>query len=386
MTLQDSGRGLGSLSALLRDGLQSLDITAAEHDQVVARYSALGQVFDDHWSGTRGDNVISPQGSFLLGTVVRNIHRDDDIDIDMVALRDVEKTTLTQSDLKLDAGIPVRKFADTGGYGNPTVSECHRCWTLQWPGMHLDLLPAIPDRDSGRDGILITDKDVRRWLPSNPAGYATWFRRRMHDQFVTERARVALAKRLQIDDVPDRDVKTTLQQAVQALKRHRDIYFSDHLDDRPASIIITTLAARAYVGGDDAYEVLRDVTRKMEGFVERKDGHWVVANPVQGEENFADSWVQHPERAGWFFDWLERAETDFSRFGMKSGLDNTVSLFEDAFGERFAEAASLGLANTMTHARTGGSLVVGAGAMLTVDNAATTKSVKDHGFAGGSKR
>lgn len=386
MTIHQSSRGLGSLSALLGDGLRSLDITAAEHGLVVARYTALGQVFDVHWSTNRGDDVISPQGSFLLGTVVRNIYRNDDIDIDVVAIRDVDKATLSQADLKIDAGAAVRKFARAIGNGNPGVSECHRCWTLQWPGMHLDLLPAIPDRDSRHNGILITDKDVRRWLPSDPAGYATWFRRRMHEEFITERARVAMSKRLQVDEVPDRDVRTTLQQAVQALKRHRDIYFNGHLDDRPASIIITTLAARAYLGGDDVYEVLRDITSRMGGLLEHHDGHWVVANPVQAGENFADSWIQNPERAGWFFDWLEHATADFHGFGVKAGLDQTVPLFEAAFGERFAKAASLGLANTMSGARTSGNLVLGTGATLAATTATTTtsKSVKNHGFAGGS--
>ena len=73
-----------------------------------------------------------------------------------------------------------------------------------------------------------------------------------------------LAKRMDIAAVPDWPVKTTLQQTVQALKRHRDIYFTEALDLRPASIIITTLAAHAYRGsGGDLYEVLDDITDRM---------------------------------------------------------------------------------------------------------------------------
>jgi len=75
--------------------------------------------------------------------------------------------------------------------------------------------------------------------------------------------RDVLAKRMDVESVPYPVIKTTLQQTVQALKRHRDIYFSDHLDDRPASIIITTLAALAYTGSGDLYEVLDDITDRM---------------------------------------------------------------------------------------------------------------------------
>jgi hypothetical protein len=60
--------------------------------------------------------------------------------------------------------------------------------------------------------------------------------------------RSVLAKQMDVEEVPDWYVKTTLQRTVQALKRHRNIYFVDGPENRPASIIITTLAARAYCG------------------------------------------------------------------------------------------------------------------------------------------
>jgi hypothetical protein len=89
-------------------------------------------------------------------------------------------------------------------------------------------------------------------------------------------------------------VKTTLQRTVQALKRHRDIYFADKPEDRPASIIITTLAARAYPGAGSLYEVLLHVTRTMPSLVEQCDGVWWVENPVQPDENFAHRWRRKP--------------------------------------------------------------------------------------------
>lgn len=378
--------GPGSLNSLLGDGLRSLDITEDERALVISRYEAVGVAFDDHWSATRGHNVIRPQGSFLLGTVVRNVHRNDDIDIDVVAVRDVDKASLSQAELKADSGVAVRSFASTIG-DRPGVSECHRCWTLQWPGMHLDLLPALPNREPVGSGVWITDKDVRQWLQSDPAGYAAWFRRRMEQQLLAERRRVAMSKRLDVEEVPDWQVKTTLQQAIQALKRHRDTYFADHLEDRPASIIITTLAARAYAGGDDLYEVLRDVTARMAAFVERVGGLWVVSNPVLPQENFADSWEHDPSRAAWFFEWLEQATADFNGFGNKLGLDFTIPKFGAVFGERFAKAASAGAGNSLYNASMGNKLYVSSGGALAAAKLASTdRSVRGHGFAGGKRR
>lgn len=377
-----ASEGQWSLDSMLTDGLRTMDITEAEHHRAVARYEALGAVLDEHWSATRGHNVITPQGSFLLGTVVRNIYRDDDIDLDAVAIRDIEKTTLSQTDLKRDTGMAVHRYANSTGSGSPEVSECHRCWTLTWRGMHLDLLPAVPNRAPGEQGIWITDRDVREWLPSDPAGYAEWFHRRMHAQLVAERAK--MAKRLQVDDVPEWQVKTTLQQAVQALKRHRDVFFNGRLDERPTSIIITTLAARAYQGGDEVYDVLRGVTARMGDMVASHDSGWSIPNPVREGEDFADAWADHPERAQWFFEWLEAANRDFNGLGTKAGLDHTVPRLRAAFGKRFAEAAGAGYGNGIYDARTSQQLRLSTGAALVTATSGSSRKVRGHGFEGGT--
>ena len=194
------------------------------------------------------------------------------------------------------------------------------------------------------------------------------------------------AKSMQIDEVPEWQIKTTLQQTVQALKRHRDIYFADHLEDRPASIIITTLAALAYTGGDDLYEVLRSVTSRMGAMIELRGNQWWLANPVRQEENFADGWAKHPERAEWFFRWAEDVASEFDGLGVKAGLDHTVPLLASAFGDRVAKAASFGYASAVNNARATQQLHVASGGALVAASAAAevTRKARGHGFAGGS--
>lgn len=382
MTLLQNSRGLGSLNSMLGDGLRSLDITEREYDTAVGHYTALGETFSEHWDLTRGDNVITPQGSFALGTVVRNIHRNDEIDLDAVAIRDIDKTSISQAELKTDAGIAVATYARSSSSGYPTISECERCWTLHWTTMHLDLLPAIPNREPLESGILITDKEVREWLRSDPTGYADWFFAQMREALTA----ALEAKNMQIDEVPEWQIKTTLQQTVQALKRHRDIYFTDHLEDRPATIILTTLAALAYTGGDDLYEVLRSLTSRMRYLMESRSGTWWLANPVRREENFADGWAKHPERAAWFFRWAEAVANDFDALGVKSGLDYTVPLLASAFGERVAKAASFGYASAVNNARSTQRLHVASGGTLVAATTAaeSSRKARGHGFAGGS--
>ena len=175
------------------------------------------------------------------------------------------------------------------------------------------------------------------WQLSNPIAYADWFHKVMAKE-IEEKLKV-VAKRMDVADVPAWQVKTTLQRTVQALKRHRDLYFTDALDLRPASIIITTLAAHAYRGnGGDLYEVLDDITDRMPSFVRVDGQRHIVANPVEPRENFTDRWHGKPERAEAFFRWIEQAKTDFDGLALAgSGLDTVISKMASVFGDNPAQ-------------------------------------------------
>jgi hypothetical protein len=176
----------------------------------------------------------------------------------------------------------------------------------------------------------------------------------MKQEFV--RLREVTAKRMDVADVPEWTVKTTLQRTVQALKRHRDLHFVESPEDRPASIIITTLAARAYTGGGPLYEVLVGVTTKMPGLVEQRSGVYWVANPVQPEENFADRWRDHPERARHFFEWMERVQLDFADLGQELGVDRVLDKIARTWGEGPAKRAGEVAGSALSRARDAGLL------------------------------
>lgn len=123
-----------------------------------------------------------------------------------------------------------------------------------------------------------------------------------------------LTERAQVDEVPDYKLKTPLQRVIQILKRHRDNMFKDDEDIKPISIIITSLATRAYSGEDDIGSALENILSKMESFI--KPNIPRVENPVNPEEDFADRWSMEQykylnlERN--FRLWLEQAQYDFT--------------------------------------------------------------------------
>ena len=128
-------------------------------------------------------------------------------------------------------------------------------YDAHWAGTAI----AITDNDGGTY-IAVTDD----WPRSNPKGYGEWFKTRM--AVVLERRKRVLAERTNasVEDIPDYKVRTPLQDAVMILKRHRDHMFENRKDQRPISVIITTLAAHAYEGEEMIGEALVAILTGME--------------------------------------------------------------------------------------------------------------------------
>ena len=373
-----------TLNELLRTSISSLDITPAERDLAIARYTDVACSLGEHWDSDPNDGLVYPQGSMRLGTITREYHRNDEIDIDMVARRDQPKQSISQADLKEDAGLGLEKFVLSEPEGSPTLDEGKRCWTLHYDGFHLDMLPALPNLESRSDtAIIITDTELVRWQFSNPIAYANWFDKVMAKEL--EDKLMVLSKSMDIEQVPIWYVKTTLQQAVQALKRHRDIYFTDALELRPASIVITTAAAQAYRGGGDLYEVLDDITDRMPEQVSHDGDRYVLLNPVEPGENFADRWHGKPERAEAFFQWVEQAKNDFEDLARAGGgIDTVISKMASVFGDRAARVAGRSLSQDVLDSRRSGQLAygVGTGALIAAPIARTRRVTADHDFHG----
>jgi hypothetical protein len=257
------------------------------------------------------------QGSFRLGTVVKPISNAVEFDIDLVCeFKALEPQSIGQQALKSLVGDRLRENTQY----RKMLDEGNRCWTLEYSEsekFHMDILPSVPDADAlvspySQSAIAVPDRDLRQWQPSNPNGYANWFKNRMAVELQRRRLRLAEAIRADVQDIPEFRVKTPLQRAIQLLKRHRDQVFSRNTEDKPISIIITTLAAHAYENQADLVDALQGILEQMDTFVESRNAVPWVPNPTNSEENFAEKWRNHPIRARKFHAWLEQARHDFA--------------------------------------------------------------------------
>lgn len=64
--------------------------------------------------------------------------------------------------------------------------------------------------------------------------------------------------------------------------------FEENKDSKPISIIITTLASRAYDGEQNLEEAIINILNKMPQYIYSNKPR--VLNPVKPEEDFIDRW------------------------------------------------------------------------------------------------
>lgn len=371
-------------SGLLEQITRLLDIPNHLMEKALARYGEVAA-----WLGAQDSELLEfnplfvPQGSMKLGTVVRPVIKTDEYDLDSVCRLWIPRERISQKDLKDLVGSRLAKNSDF----EKILIEGRRCWTLNFEEkFHMDILPAIPNLEGAEDSLLITDQQLYRWQHSHPIGYADWFKNQMNRRirhYAEALERMAKAQNMRVEDIPEWKVKTPLQRVVQILKRHRDIHFGDD-QDKPISIIITTLAARTYDGSSDLETALLTVLENMDNWVEKRGDEYWVENPVDKAENFADKWKQHPQRKQKFDDWLRQARQDFNQVRSASGVHKVAPILEQSLGRDVVVKALSALGQDLLGQRQVGALKMstGTGTLGTVSGAASAKPVLNHDFYG----
>lgn len=312
------------IESILNDLASRINISDELFQVANDEYMALGKWIDKKVEEDKTNFTVSiyPQGSFALGTVNKPISDEDDYDLDLVC--QVENGTgLNAEMLKLKVVKPwLTGYKKTKN----DIEEKRRCWHVEYedvPSFHMDVIPALPHHTLNGDSTMIdiTDKDedripVYQYQGSNPKGYVKWFFDRCRQKKKSSiDGRIMNFNMAQQEDLKQNKNKTCLQKSVQLLKRHRDIMFENDPDNKPISIIITTLAGQIYSGENSILDTLLGFINGVEGYLNdrrKKDGSYSIPNPSYAGEDFADKWKEHKERQTAFFAWIQQLQAEFN--------------------------------------------------------------------------
>ena len=301
---------------------EELNISDSVFENAKRSYKALGEFLENN---IEYPVEVYPQGSMNLGTLIKPIGDDDDYDLDAVCK--IHNNFDSPKDLKELVGNALKK---SERYKKMLADEGKRCWTLNYSDdshFHMDILPSIPNNITDKS-IKITHKENNnyKYMVSNPEAYADWFDKLQEN----ERRNLYRIKNRQfsnkVEDLRNFGIRTTLQKTIQILKRHRDIQYANATDEerecKPISIIITTLVGKMYSGNESIVDLIDKFCTSYEEYIEvDSNGNYVIPNPVNKNENFADKWKIYPERQEAFFNWVENLKYDL--------ITNNFMIFDD---------------------------------------------------------
>lgn len=332
------------LDLILAEICRALQLTHTQYEDARQKYEAVGVWLKK--PGTLlapGDPLIFPQGSVATKTTTRPWGRDwgqQEFDVDLVC------------QLRLEITDPMVLYNRVGerlgehAYYRTILQPMKRCWRLNYAGdIHLDILPARPDRSKPGNAILVPDRKLNDWSPSNPRDYATWFNR--------EAERVKGIAGRKTEPLPDNDPaeeRPPLNRAVQLLKRRRDVYFQGD-DDAPRSIVLTTLSGKHYGGEESVMDTLICILDRIAAEIAATPGIMAVRNPTNAAEDFAEAWRDNEMGYHRFVRFIHEFRRELQRLVSKPVADGLADDLNTLFGEEPTKNAMASFARRMEKAR-----------------------------------
>ncbi len=380
------------LFTILSNVVGKLDISIAQHKKAKERYLAVGKWLSEgiYCNGDvcLQNGEIYPQGSMRLATAVRPIGQEE-FDVDLIFFSpNVSKYDMEPTELNRLIGDRLREN-DTYREmmeKSPGQGRLKRGWRIPYDDkFHLDITPSINNDSEANSSEYVPDRQLQDWKPSNPKDYASWFdecaKRMPQFEPVTKDGVIVATESHEVKDFPEEnEQKPLLKRYVQILKRHRDEMFKDK-ENKPISIIITTLATHAYNDlmakeYDNELDLLVEVLRKMPNYIEGYERNYKVRNHTTNDENFAERWNDVPAKKRKFDEWHENALIFFEKLYAISGQDKVFVALEEGFGKKPVLAVYDDVKSSMENSRINGLLGLG------LSSSATAAPVEKNTFFG----
>ncbi|WDE02379.1 nucleotidyltransferase [Thalassomonas actiniarum] len=369
------------LAEMLDSVFDNLDLTKTQRERIETAYNAVGNYLASCDDSLLEGAQIYPQGSMRLRTTNKPLSQEE-FDVDLILFLPNARYATRDEIVK----VVKQHLLDSDVY-KELVEDLPRGLRINYKGdYHLDITPAKAYELEELPGhpLWVVDKRTG-FKESNPEGMAQGFDKACAMLPVIRRSHVfleALSKK-SVAELPDQTKKKPLNRIIQILKHHRDVWSqlegNPHADFKPISVIITTLACRAYVevikSGreyDNEFDLILDVIELMPHHIETFYDEVLIANPTMRAENYAEKWNREERQEGQkkreaFYAWHQATVDMFERLASENnrGMDNVFTALSGAFGERPVLAAKDRIVEAVNANRSNSNLgiVLGTGAI-----------------------
>jgi len=344
----------------IEDLIKKMDLTPSMYKNAKEKYDALKDFFRDKDASI----IFYPHGSFMLGTTVRPYkeQRERNYDLDSICLFNKRENETSPNEIRTQ----LKKWLESTEIYNSKLETYERCITINYAdygslGFSIDIVPSAIATDDTKMQMMsegcsleyantaievaeVNKDKIDRWISSNPQAYVKWFEE-INEPFAskyrTERKKKIFESNKDLyhseEDVPEYFNKSSLQMAIQLLKRARDVYFSKLGKEKeklkPISAIISTIvldtAKRGIIPYNaDVVEVITIILNELKIYskyqelseekfkvlyeskvtISKKGLKWEMWNPVNPKDNLVDGWNTKPECAKLFFEWISNLD------------------------------------------------------------------------------
>lgn len=357
---------------------KTLHEEAAGHYDFVSRWlNAEGSIL------YAGRPVIYPYGSLALGTEVKPLKRDE-FDLDELCL--ISRAAGVPVDPRSLFDAVVRRLQEHADLKQRMEIDPPAIGLLYANQFRLEVVPGRPALNQMYPtAVEIVDYSANDWIPSDPKGYTKWFEGRGIVFTGGESQRIAASVEPAPEQTPTYD-RRPLVRTVQLFKRRRDRYYNGK-ESLPASIVLTTLAAKFYMGEVSCYEALQHILAAIK--IDRMRNHGItrVWSEVHPFDELTASWTELEQRQ--FGAFVDRFLADFNRLENARDMIETANVLRDMFGDDVTDSAVRAYTERYKTARDTGAVRFDPKAPIVITTgsaasaSATSRQQKDHTFFGG---
>lgn len=366
------------LDDILNGIAKSIQLDNSRRERMESAYNSVNRWLDeDEGFFKEHSSEVFIQGSVKIGTAIKPFNGDE-FDLDTVLQVEISSSSITPEKLYNELK---RRLNENDTY-RQKIELKNRCIRLDYAGdFHMDILPSCsPNREN--EEINIPDREKSIFLISNPKGYANWFLKKSQSYEY-----ILLEKAYAHEDLPEEEpveFKDPLKRSVQLVKWFRNEYFKDNLDQRPSSIILTTLYAKYYDGETSIFNSLKYATNKILNEIQAfNPGKIRVTNPVNQNENFGDKWEKDDNLYKHFVDFVKDFHETLIKLENSDSRVDEGNILKKAFGDTPVVEAYNSQSELVNKKRKNRSLHVDkqTGSIAAVASSSTT-SMKNNSFYG----
>lgn len=332
-----------SLNYFLTEISGKIQLTPTQREKAVGHYEAIANVLKNSPENTllsKLDVKMIPFGGLGTNTASKPF-KDDEFDLDLIVRFFTTIHTFGSAEKLYNE---VYKALKTNEVYRDKLELKDRCVRIYYSGeFHLDLMPAVLlfPNDSSSTKLHIAEKQKNGLFELemvDPIGLMDWFEKKCNLQAVTDSIK-NLSERGDFEFMPltSSDArKSALKQAVQLMKRARDVYFTNDDDCKKIlkSVVILTVGGEVYSGEKNIYSIVDKIIKRIDELT-----FWPLfmslKNPVNDSENFLESLGSHADRyekLRQFISMFKKSWADLANPNIS--LEARSRLLSKLFGER----------------------------------------------------